>query len=74
MRLSIKNEGVAPIVLGAAHRMPVAETVDLLGIDGESGDGVVKKELDDGPMRFLDSHCDALGVLRGQLQKPVDGS
>ena len=68
-----ENEGVAPIILGAAHRMPVAETVDLLGIDGENGDGVVKKELDDSPMRFFDGHCDAFLVLRGQFQKPVDG-
>ncbi len=69
-----ENEGVSPIILGAAHRMPVAETVDLLGIDGENGDAVVKKELDDGPMRFFDRHRDALGILRGLFQKPVDGS
>ena len=69
-----ENEGVAPIVLGTAHRIPVAETVDLLGIDGENGDGVVKKGLDNGPMRFFDRHRNALAVLCGQLQNPVDGS
>ena len=58
-----ENEGVAPVVLGAAHRMPVTEAVDLLGIDGENGDGAVKKDLDNGPMRFFDRHRDALAVL-----------
>ena len=69
-----ENEGVSPIILGSAHRIPVAETVDLFGIDGENGDAAVKKELDDSPMRFFDRHCDALPVLRGLFQKPVDGS
>ena len=68
-----ENEGVSPIILGSAHRIPVAETVDLFGIDGENGDAAVKKELDDSPMRFFDRHCDALAVLCGQFQKSVDG-
>ena len=51
-----ENEGVSPIILGSAHRIPVAETVDLFGIDGENGDAAVKKELDDSPMRFFDRH------------------
>ena len=37
-----ENEGVSPIILGSAHRIPVAETVDLFGIDGENGDAAVK--------------------------------
>jgi hypothetical protein len=67
-----ENERVPAVVLGAAHEMAVSEAVDLLGVDGENGDTVIEKAFDDGAMRLLDGHGDALGVFTSQAQEPVE--
>ena len=67
-----EDEGVTPVVLGAAHGMTVSESVDLLGIDGENSDAMLEKSLDHGAMRFLDRHGDALWVIAREAQEPVE--
>jgi hypothetical protein len=67
-----QDEGVTPVVLGTAQSMPVAESVDLLGVDGEDRDTAFQKSLHDGSMRFLDGDRDALGVVLGDAQEPID--
>ena len=66
-----EHKGVTPVILGAAHRMPVAEAVDLLGVDGENSDAAVKQGLDHRPMRFFDRHRDAFSMIAGEVQQPI---
>ena len=67
-----ENEGVATVILGAAHGMAVPESVDLLGVDGENGDAALEKGFDHGPMRFFDRHRNALGIFARQVHEPVE--
>jgi len=69
-----ENEGVTPVVLGAAHRMAVPESVDLFGIDGENGDAALEKSLDHGAMRFFNCHRDAFGIFARETQEPGERS
>lgn len=50
-----KDEGVEAVVLGAGHRVAVAEAVELLGVDGEDLDGGVLEGFDNRAMGDLDS-------------------
>lgn len=68
-----ENEGVPAVVLGAAHRMSVAETVDLLGIDGKNGNTVVEKGLDHRPVRFFNGGGEPVGFLFCRRQEPING-
>jgi hypothetical protein len=67
-----QDEGVAPVILGAAHRVTVPESVDLLGIDGENGDTAFEKGIDHRTMRLFDRDRDALGMIAGETQQPVE--
>ena len=69
-----EDEGVTPVVLGAAHGMTVSESVDLLGIDGENGDAALEKGFDYGAMRFFDGYRDAVRIHAREIQKPAEGS
>ena len=66
-----EHKRVKTVILGAAHRMPVAEAVDLLGVDGENGDAAVEQGLDHSPMRFFDRHRDAFSIFAGEVQQPI---
>jgi hypothetical protein len=68
-----ENESVPPVVLGTTHRVAIPESVDLLGIDGENGDAALEEGFDNGAMRFLNRHGDALGVFPGEAQEPSEG-
>jgi len=68
-----ENEGVPPVVLGAAHRMSVAETVDLFGIDRKNGNAVVEKGLDHRPVRFFNGDGEPVGFLFCHCQEPING-
>jgi hypothetical protein len=68
-----ENEGVPPVVLGAAHRMSVAETVGLLGIDGKNGDTAFEKGLDHSPMRFFNGDGEPVGFVLCYFQEPING-
>ncbi len=67
-----ENKGVTAVILGTAHGVTVAEAVDLLGVDGENSDAAVEKGFDHGPMRFLDRHCDAFGIVACKVQQPIE--
>ena len=69
-----ENKGVPTVILGAAHRMAVAESVDLLGVDGENGDVAFEKGLDHGSMRFFDGDSDYFAMLVRKFQEPIDDS
>jgi hypothetical protein len=68
-----KDEGVARVILDAAYRIAVSESVDLLWIDGKYRDAALQKGLDDGSMRFFDSDREELGTLLCQVQEFIDG-
>ena len=61
-----EDKRVMPVILGTAHRVPVAEAVDLFGVDGENGDAAMEKGLDHSPMRFFDRHRDAFSIVAGR--------
>ena len=67
-----EHKRVTAVILGTAHRMPVAEAVDLLGVDGENGDAAVEQGLDDSPMGFFDRHRDAFGLFAREVQEPLE--
>jgi hypothetical protein len=68
-----QDEGVAAVVLGTAHRMAVAESVDLFRVDGEDGDAALEKSFNDCPMGFFDGDRDAVGLVLRHAQEPIDG-
>lgn len=68
-----EDEGVAAVVLGAAQRVTVAESVDLLGVDGEDGQATSEKGFDHGPVRLFDGDGKVVGLAFGQAHKPGDG-
>lgn len=68
-----EDEGVAAVVLGAAQRVTVAESVDLLGVQGEDGQATSEKGFDDGPVRLFDGDGKVVGLAFGQAHKPGDG-
>jgi hypothetical protein len=51
-----RNVGVAPIVFGTRNTEAVAQTVELLGIDGVDDEAPIQQSINDGPVRHLD--CD----------------
>ena len=68
-----QDEGVASVVLGTAQGISVAESVDLLRINGKDGDTLPDKGLDDSAVRFFDSDRDTPDILLCQVQEPIDG-
>lgn len=68
-----QDEGVASVVLGAAQGISVAESVDLLWINGKDGDTLLDKGFDDSAMRFFDSDRDTPDILLCQVEEPIDG-
>ncbi len=68
-----ENEGIPPVVLGAAHRMSVSETVNLLGIDGKNGDAALEKGFDHSPMRFFNGDGEPVDFLLCYFQEPING-
>src|SRR5713226_8803272 len=56
------HQGVAAVVLGAGHRVAVAEAVHLLGIEGMDGEAALDQRLDHRPMRHLDGDVDLAGL------------
>ena len=69
-----QDEGVAAVVFGAAQGISVAESVDLLRINGKDGDTLLDKGFDDGAVRFFGSDRDRSDILLCQVQEPIDGS
>jgi hypothetical protein len=66
-----ENEGIAAVVLGPAHRMSVAETVGLLGVDGKNGDTAFEKCFDYSPVRFFNGHSKSIDFLICHFQEPI---
>jgi len=66
-----EHKRVMAVILGTAHGMPVAEAVDLFGVDGENGDAAIEKSLDHRPMRLFDRHRDAFSIVAGEVQQPI---
>ena len=66
-----KHTGVAAVILGASDREAIAETVELLGIDGEDQEGVIEQHLHHGTVRGLDRHCDLSRRGFGLLKQPI---
>jgi hypothetical protein len=66
-----QDEGVASIIFGAGDGVTVAESVELLGVDGEDVKAALEHGLDDGPARNLDGDRDARRASAGQLGEPV---
>ncbi len=66
-----EHTGVAAVILGPGHREAIAETVELLGIDGEDPEGVIEQHLHDRSVRGLDCYCDLSRRGFGPLKQPI---
>ena len=66
-----KHTGVTAIILGASDGEAIAESVELLGIDGKDKEGMIEKHLHHRPVRGLDRHCDLTRRGFGLLKQPI---
>jgi len=60
-----EDEGVAPIIFGSGRAVPIAEAVELFGVDGEDLETVGEERLDEGAAGALDGAGDAGGITLG---------
>ena len=65
-----RDPGVAPVVLGAGDAEPVAQAVELLGVDRVHGEAAVQQRIDHRPVRHLDRHRHSAGIA-GDRHQPV---
>ena len=66
-----EHMGVAAVILGPGDREAIAETVELLGIDGEDLEPVIEQHLHHGSVRGLDRHRDLARRACGLLKQPI---
>ena len=57
-----KHEGIPAVVLGAGRGVPVAEAVELLGVQREDGKASLKQSIDERMEWRLDGHASETGV------------
>src|SRR5712691_4275013 len=67
-----QHEGIAPVILGAGDRVPIAEAVELLGIDRVDMQVSLDESFDQSPSRPLDGYGDRGRITAGQLDQPID--
>jgi PAS domain S-box-containing protein len=63
-----RDPGVAAVVLGAGDAEPVAQAVELLGVDRVHGEAAVQQRIHHRPVRHLDRHRDGAGIARDRHQ------
>ena len=66
-----QHQSVTPIVLGACGREPVAEAIELLGVDRINPDPAIHQRFDYRPMRHFNRHRDSPRVRR-LCDQPID--
>src|SRR5215472_591818 len=52
-----QDVGIATVVLGTCHRVPVTKSIELFRVDGEDGSAMFNQSLDDRAVRCLDANC-----------------
>src|SRR6185369_15675311 len=66
-----EDMGVTAVILGARDREAVAETIELLGIDGKDRKPVLEQHLHHRTVRHLDRDGDLPRCRRRLLQQPI---
>src|SRR5579859_2296774 len=67
-----QHEGVAAVVLATGRRIAIAETIELLGIDGEHHETMLHQSLDHGAPRNFDGHRNLSWQSQGLGAQPID--
>jgi hypothetical protein len=66
-----QDKGIAPVILGSRHTVPIPEPVKLLRVNRKDMEAAFEQSFDDRASRHFDGHGDALRLSRRHALQPV---